>query len=1095
MSRKTFGPVLTAAIMTLFLCLGAQAATIDSDITDTADNEYNWTEATEITNGATVTFTHTQKLSGPITITDGTLNLGKENGFASVTSITVGSNGTLNFSSKSPFGTDSNPRKFTIEEGGVLDFTANNGTFANIAEIVLNGGTVQCSSTSIDANYGAFLFRDSVTANADSEITAPFTVRSGWGNNGGKPTWTVAENATLTISGGVRFQDTGANPDYPIITKAGAGTLLITSAAKAVHASTEFIISGGTLKFTNVNSLQSGSNAMKITVNNGKLVFEGSGGTIKNNIVIAEGQNVEFKSTSGELAYTGSLTGKGTFRNTQTEWMTLNLKGNNTAFEGTIQNTGLMFFTGVNSAVPQGKFVGNGTVCFLPADAANSVFQFGELSGNGTLRPSINSAANYTLQIGGLNTDSTFSGKLADYDDGNGQDYARSMKIEKVGTGTLTLTNNTNNYRGGTVVTAGKLAYTVSGALGRGSVSVGSNTATDPGATLYFSNPNSNHGTISEDILVNKTGTFEMVTQSSKIYYAGALTGTGTVKGDTNKFHIYFTGDNTAFEGTVQMSGANFTFFQAPASASEKASYNISSSAVFLNTAAGQVYKFGSLQMTGNEWRFSTETPQGMYSATMQVGALGKDDLIQTNLQADIKLEKVGNGTLTIKQKGTSNNSFSGGTVVKAGTVDATYPKALGNGAVSVEGGTLKYTGGSTTFANNTTVGTDGTLQLDKEGTTLTVTGSLAGDGKIDVQNGTFYYKGKDGAVTTTFAQDINIGANGKFQYDHGSTLSGDITGSGVIQNSGGWSYYTGNNSAFTGTFQLNDLTFFQDGPSSSGLATYQGNGPIILKVTDPAKNVFEFGNPAGNMLIRPSGGSLNTHYVKIGGTDEDFTYSGVLCDYGDKTTGLIKTGAGTLTLTADMSKAGTIAGDGGAKPYSLGTTVENGRLVIAEGAVIGAGTGDLVLVNSVSADANPAITLSGTIRGDLQIDGLLAIDFTDANNPVGTVTGDITFGDSAGLQALFGDEGWNPDMTYTLNSANSGELFTSMSRLCAEAIEAGTLPSEFSVIATAGGILLGVNGETGGVPEPATWVLMILGLVGVTFACNKRSRLEISGK
>ena len=145
MSRKTFGPVLIAAIMTLFLCLGAQAATIDSDITDTADNQYNWTDATEITNGAVVTFTHTQKLSGPITITNGTLNLGKENGFASVTSITVGSQGTLNFASKSPFGTDSNPRTFTIEEGGVLDFTANDGTFANIAKIVLNGGTVQAS--------------------------------------------------------------------------------------------------------------------------------------------------------------------------------------------------------------------------------------------------------------------------------------------------------------------------------------------------------------------------------------------------------------------------------------------------------------------------------------------------------------------------------------------------------------------------------------------------------------------------------------------------------------------------------------------------------------------------------------------------------------------------------------------------------------------------------------------------------------------------------------------------------------------------------------------------------------------------------------
>ena len=1089
MSRKTFGPVLTAAIMTLFLCLGAQAATIDSDITDTADNQYNWTDATEITNGAVVTFTHQEnKLSGPITITNGTLNLGKENGFWSITSVTVGSQGTLNFASKSPFGTDSNPRKFTIEEGGVLDFTANNGTFSNIAEIVLNGGTVQSSSTNIDPNYGAYLFRDNITANADSLISAPFTVRTGWGNKGGKPIWTVAENATLTISGGVRFQETGyIEPEYPIITKAGAGTLLFTSAAKAVHPSSEFIVSAGTLKFTNVNSFQSASNAMKLTVNNGKLEFEGTGGTIRNNIFIAENQLVEFKPTNGEVAYTGNLTGKGTFKNTQTDWHTLNLKGNNTTFEGTIQNSGLMFFTGVNSALPKGKFVGNGTVCFLPADATNTVFQFGELSGSGTLRPSINTTANYTLQIGGLNTDSTFSGKFTDYDDGNGRNYDKSMKIEKVGTGTLTLTNNTNNYRGGTVVSAGTLAFTAVGALGRGSVTVGANPTTDvpnpEAATLSFSN--GNESTITKDILINQSGTFKITTSNKQAIYAGSLTGTGTFVGDTSKAFVRFTGDNSAFAGTVKMSGGNHTFFSTPQSTSEDAAYIISTPAVFLNTEAGQVYKFGALQMTGWEWRFSNETPQGMYSATLQVGNLGQDDLLQTFLQQDIKLEKVGDGTLTIKQNGTNNNTFSGGTVVHAGTVDATYPKALGNGAVSVEGGTLKYTGGTTTFANSTTVGTDGTFQLDKAGTTLTVTGALTGDGKIDVQNGTFYYNG----ATTTFAQDINLGENGKFQFDHASTVSGDLTGSGIIQNAGGWSYYTGNNSAFEGTFQLNDLAFFQNGESSSGKATYQGNGPIILKVTDATKNTYEFGKVAGSTLIRPSGSSMGEHYVKIGGTDEDFTYSGVLCDYGDKTTGLIKTGAGTVTLTADFSNAATIAGDTSAKPYSLGTTVEDGRLVIAEGAVIGADKGDLVLVNAVSDTANPAITLSGTIRGDLQIDGLLTIDFTDANNPVGTVTGDIDFGDSAGLQALFGDDGWNSDMTYTLKSANADEVLDAMTRLCAEAIEAGTLPDTFSVMATTGGVILGLNSEAGGVPEPATWVLLVLGMAGMVCASRRQRR------
>ena len=73
------------------------------------------------------------------------------------------------------------------------------------------------------------------------------------------------------------------------------------------------------------------------------------------------------------------------------------------------------------------------------------------------------------------------------------------------------------------------------------------------------------------------------------------------------------------------------------------------------------------------------------------------------------KLTKEGAGTLTI----TNANSYSGGTTITAGTLDAAHAAALGTGAVSVEGGTLRvsFTGQQTPSFGTVTL-TGGTVQI-----------------------------------------------------------------------------------------------------------------------------------------------------------------------------------------------------------------------------------------------------------------------------------------------------------------------------------------------------------------------------------------------
>ena len=73
------------------------------------------------------------------------------------------------------------------------------------------------------------------------------------------------------------------------------------------------------------------------------------------------------------------------------------------------------------------------------------------------------------------------------------------------------------------------------------------------------------------------------------------------------------------------------------------------------------------------------------------------------------KLTKEGAGTLTI----TNANSYTGGTTITAGTLDAAHAAALGTGAVSVEGGTLRvsFTGQQTPSFGTVTL-TGGTVQI-----------------------------------------------------------------------------------------------------------------------------------------------------------------------------------------------------------------------------------------------------------------------------------------------------------------------------------------------------------------------------------------------
>jgi autotransporter-associated beta strand protein len=178
----------------------------------------------------------------------------------------------------------------------------------------------------------------------------------------------------------------------------------------------------------------------------------------------------------------------------------------------------------------------------------------GELSGDGAIHAPQNSAAQVvTYEIGALSTSSTFSGAFMDNSTG------AKIMLRKVGSGTLTLsgTNNTRPYSGGTQLNGGVLALGSANALSSsGAISFG-------GGTLRFSSANttdysSRFSTAAGQAYSLDTNGQNITVGTALSSSGGTLTklGSGTL---TLTAANTFTGNTTIAAGTLKLgSGGSF---------------------------------------------------------------------------------------------------------------------------------------------------------------------------------------------------------------------------------------------------------------------------------------------------------------------------------------------------------------------------------------------------------------------------------------------------------------------------------------------------------------------------------------------------------
>ena len=394
-----------------------------------------------------------------------------------------------------------------------------------------------------------------------------------------------------------------------------------------------------------------------------------------------------------------------------------------------------------------------------------------------------------------------------------------------------------------------------------------------------------------------------------------------------------------------------------------------------------------------------------------------------------LALVKSGSGTLTLS----GTNTFSGGLVARAGTMNVLNDQSAASGSVSVgidnsAAATLNIGSASQTAATYLTVGAANAVQV----------GGTAGGTAVERLN----VVGTNGFLTTVTNQGTLLAARASV-VTIGTFSTWNQSHSLTVQSVGGYAanmtVNTGGTLAYTGGTAISLIP----GSSSTAFLTIAGG-------TFTTTQGFSYATPSGSYAGRitlNNGGTLNlsamiANLTSGSGAFQLGTGGGVIDTAGFSTTlgtavnnvsaqtgSLTKTGAGTLTLShangytgATIVSNGTLVVNGSLAESAVtvasnatlsGTGTINGAVTIHAGGIFSpgplTGTGTLTLSNSLTtasgaqlqfalgtssdlAAVTGALTLSGTLNitnaGGFGVGTYTLFTYTGALNTIGLTLG-----------------------------------------------------------------------------------------------------------
>jgi len=821
-------------------------------------------------------------------------------------------------------------------DSGTLDVSADtqlaNVTGSGANTIVFEGGTLRYTTTTTDFSSKFAM----PTANNQVSINT----------NG----LTVAFATTITGAGGLN--------------KSGAGTLTATAGYGGATS-----VSGGTLGLTLSATLPTGN----LTTTGGTLqLIAPADRTLTATVAQRTGGVVELAPAAGQTLTLSGLLDRQT---------TTSAPGAISVASGTVR------FTGTVSSVPDTNWTVSGGLLELAnaaTDQNNSIVSVAagatvRLGGNDQIATSIAGLAG-TFDLNGfsetltslagsgtvtnsstvaastltLTAASTVAARLTDSQTGAG---SLALVISPTSASTVfTISNPANDYRGGTTMTSGVMAFGASNVLGSGGLVVVSGTLRGDGTDAR---------TIGEGVTFSGNATLGNATQNGLLTFSGPVTLDGATRTLTAASDVTVSGNigetggtnglSKAGAGLTVLSGAN-TYggtttvtagtLRLAGSNSSAGGTTLNGSAATLQVAGGNVLASGTLTLTSGTLSSDSTTARAISNNLSFAGNVTLGDAANSGA---LTLSGAGSGTAMRTLTVVSDTTLSG---ALTGTLGLTKE---GEGVLTITSASNAYTGGTRVNAGRVRVGSNAALG-GVSGTVTLAGGALSSDGP------TAYTLGNPisvtGNVTLGDAFDtgsLTLGGNTLLTGNRTITFASDVTLSGVMGEQGAGRRLT---KAGPGTFTLESPVSYTGGTTLTagrmrlGVAEALGTGTLILSggslssdgaTAREVANAFTLdgdvtlGNAtdAGSLTMQAAGTLTGTRQVTVA---SNVTFAAAIGQSGG-THGLTKQGPGMLTLSAASTFTGPLTIDAGTVMVtSTGAVASGGSVRVNSGGTLAGG-------------------------------------------------------------------------------------------------------------------------------------------------------------